>query len=63
MFMKETGPLETPAVERTMSSPGRSFEKENPVPPPLLWMSAMCLRESKISSMESPTGRTKQAES
>ena len=47
----------------TMSSLGRSREKEKPVPPPLLWMSAMFLTESKILSIESSTGRTKQAES
>ena len=32
----EIGPLETPAVESTMSFSGRIREKENPVPPPLL---------------------------
>ena len=62
-FMKETGPLETPPVERTMSFLGRRREKEKPVPPPLLWMSAMFLMASKMPSMESSTGSTKQAES
>ena len=33
--MKETGPLATPIVERTISSFGRRREKENPVPPPV----------------------------
>jgi len=37
--------------------------KENPVPPPDLWIRAVNLTASNISSMESPTGRTKQAES
>ena len=34
--MKEIGPLETPWVESTLSFSGRTREKENPVPPPLL---------------------------
>ena len=42
---------------------GRSREKEKPVPPPDLWISAACLMASKISSMLSGTGSTKQAES
>ena len=41
---------------------GRSREKEKPVPPPDLWMRAACLMASKMSSMESSTGSTKQAE-
>jgi hypothetical protein len=37
---------------------GRSREKAKPVPPPDLWMIAAALTESKISSIESPTGST-----
>ena len=33
------------------------------MPPPLLWMRAVFLMASKMDSMESPTGSTKQAES
>ena len=62
-LMKETGPLETPFVDLTMSFFGPEREKEKPVPPPLLWMSAVCLIVSKMLSIESSTGRTKQAES
>lgn len=51
------------AVELTVEPDGRRREKENPVPPPDLWMSAACLMASKIASMLSSTGRTKQAES
>ncbi len=61
--MKESGPLEMPVVDMTTSLAGRSREKEKPVPPPDLWIRAVNLTASKISSMESPTGRTKQAES
>ena len=43
---KRQGPLETPWVERTMSSFGRRREKSNPVPPPLLWISACLLYTS-----------------
>ena len=39
--MKLTGPLATPVVERTWSPSGRMREKENPVPPPYWWTSAM----------------------
>ena len=62
-FIKVMGPLATPPVELTAEPLGRSREKEKPVPPPLLWMRAAYLIASKISSMESPTGSTKQAES
>ena len=62
-LMKESGPVETPAVESTTSFLGRRREKEKPVPPPLLWMRAVFLMASKMESMESSTGRTKQAES
>jgi len=61
--MKDTGPLATPWVESTLSRSGRMREKENPVPPPLLWIMAACLMASKMLSMESSTGRTKQADS
>ncbi|OPY01355.1 MAG: hypothetical protein A4E66_02758 [Syntrophus sp. PtaB.Bin001] len=61
--MKEIGPLEMPAVVITTSLAGRRREKEKPVPPPDLWISAVYFTASKISSMESPTGRTKQADS
>ena len=37
------------------------LEKEKPVPPPLLCMRAAFLRVSKMLSMESSIGRTKQA--
>jgi hypothetical protein len=33
--MKDTGPLATPVVERTIEPFGRNRENENPVPPPL----------------------------
>ena len=61
--MKEMGPLEIPFVVFTTSFLGRMRENENPVPPPLLWMSAVCLIVSKMLSIESSIGRTKQAES
>ena len=63
MRRKETGPEATPPVEPTRLALGRRREKEKPVPPPDLWIMAANLTASKISSMESPTGRTKQAES
>ncbi len=62
-LMKESGPDDTPLVLSTRSFLGRTREKENPVPPPLLWMRAVFLTASKMESMESPTGRTKQADS
>jgi hypothetical protein len=55
---KDTGPEARPPVERTMSFLGRRREKAKPVPPPDWWMMAAALTESKISGMESPTGRT-----
>ena len=61
--MNDKGPLETPFVDLTMSFFGRIWENEKPVPPPLLWMRAVYLTDSNISSMESPTGSTKHAES
>ena len=63
MRRKETGPEATPPVEPTRLSLGRRREKEKPVPPPDLWIMAAYFTASKISSMESPTGSTKQAES
>ncbi len=50
-----------PPVVLTGSPFGRSLEKEKPVPPPVLWMMAVALRVSNMLSMESSTGRTKQA--
>jgi hypothetical protein len=61
--MKEMGPLETPLVDITVSFFGLILENENPVPPPDLWIWAVCLMASKMLSIESPTGRTKHAES
>ena len=63
MRRKETGPEATPPVEPTRLALGRRREKEKPVPPPDLWIMAANLTASKISSMESATGSTKQAES
>ena len=60
--MNDTGPEARPPVEATRSSFGRRREKAKPVPPPVLWMIAAAFTASKISSIESPTGRTKQAE-
>ena len=62
-IMKDMGPLDTPLVEATVSFLGLNLEKEKPVPPPLLWIRAVFLMVSNIDSMESSTGRTKQAES
>ena len=61
--MNEIGPLEIPLVVLTRSFLGRMREKENPVPPPLLWISAVFLIVSKMLSIESSIGRTKHAES
>ena len=55
---KDTGPEARPPVERTKSFFGRRRENAKPVPPPDWWMMAAALTESKISSIESPTGRT-----
>ena len=62
-LMNESGPDETPFVLSTTSLCGRTREKLKPVPPPLLWMSAVFLMASKIDSIESSTGSTKHAES
>ena len=61
--MKLTGPLATPPVEPTKSPSGRRLLKEKPVPPPLLWINAVCLTCSNMESSESPTGNTKHAAS
>lgn len=63
IFMKLTGPDAGPFVLITMSFLGRSFEKLNPVPPPDWCIIAICFSVSNISVSESPTGRTKHAES
>ncbi len=55
---KDTGPDARPPVECTTSSLGRRREKAKPVPPPDCWMIAAAFTDSKISSIESPTGRT-----
>ena len=60
--MKETGPEAVPLEVLTMEPLGRSRLKEKPVPPPVWWIRACHLRESKIPTRESSTGRTKQAE-
>ena len=59
--MNDTGPEETPIVDLTTLLRGLSFENENPVPPPDLWIKAVFLTVSKIPSKESSTGNTKQA--
>ena len=63
IFRKEMGPEAMPPVEPTRASWGRSREKEKPVPPPDLWIMAAFLTASKMPSMESSTGSTKQAAS
>ena len=50
-------------VEATIEFLGLSLEKEKPVPPPDLWIRAVFLTASKIDSMASSIGNTKQAES
>ncbi|SCJ76945.1 Uncharacterised protein [Anaerotruncus sp. 2789STDY5834896] len=60
--IKLMGPDATPPVEFTVLPLGRSREKLKPVPPPDLCISAACLMASKISSIESATGSTKQAD-
>ena len=61
--MKEIGPDATPSVDCTGEPSARMCEKLYPVPPPVLWMIAPSFIASKIPSMESGTGRVKQAES
>ena len=60
--IKLMGPLATPPVDLTALPQGRSREKEKPVPPPDLWIRAACFTASKMSSIESATGSTKQAD-
>ncbi len=62
MVMNDMGPLATPCVLLTLSPSGRILENEKPVPPPLLWIMAVCFTVSNMLSMESSTGRTKQAD-
>ncbi|MBA7542811.1 hypothetical protein ES705_35135 [subsurface metagenome] len=61
--MKETGPEATPPVDLTTSPFGLSREKEKPVPPPLWWIKAVFLTALNMLSIESSTGKTKQAAS
>ena len=61
--MNEIGPEATPSVDCTGEPSGRICEKLYPVPPPVLWMIAPYFMLSKIPSIESGTGRVKQAES
>ena len=60
-WMKDSGPSVVPPELATMSPQGRRREKLKPVPPPAFWISAVALTESKIPSIESSTGSTKQA--
>ena len=62
-LMKDTGPLAAPIVDLTTSLAGLSLEKEKPVPPPVWWIFAVSLTDSKMESRESSTGRTKHADS
>ena len=61
--INEMGPDEIPFVEPTISPFGLRFENEKPVPPPDLCIIAAFFTASKIDSIESSTGRTKQADS
>ena len=63
MLAVSAGPEATPPVVFTTLFLGRNFEKEKPVPPPVLWMRAQAFKVSKIPSIESSIGSTKQAES
>ena len=60
--MKEMGPDAIPPVDLTTSPLGLSLEKENPVPPPLWWIRAAFFTLSKMLSIESSMGSTKQAD-
>ncbi len=57
----ETGPEATPCVRWTKLPLGRRRLKSKPVPPPSLWTRAALRTVSKMDSIESSTGRTKQA--
>ena len=61
--MKLIGPDAVPPVVLTIAPLPLILENENPVPPPLFCTRAVSLIVSKISSMLSPTGSTKHAES
>ena len=61
-WMKDSGPSVVPPEERTRSPCGRRREKLKPVPPPAFWIIAVALIESKMPSIESSTGNTKQAD-
>ena len=52
-----------PPEDLTKSPRGRRREKLKPVPPPAFWINAVARTDSKIPSMESSTGNTKQADS
>ena len=58
---KLIGPDVVPPELRMKSPVGRSSSNAKPVPPPAFWINAVCLMESKIASMLSRTGSTKQA--
>ena len=55
---KDTGPDARPPWTRRGRPWAAAARTRSPVPPPDLWMMAAALTESKISSMESPTGST-----
>src|SRR3990170_7426655 len=61
--IKATGPVDLPLEVPMISSLGRRWEKEKPVPPAILWIIAILDMVFKIDSMSSSTGSTKQAES
>ena len=61
ILAKDMAPEATPPVVLTTSRFGRRCEKENPVPPPVLWIIAAAFKVSNMLSMESSMGRTKQA--
>lgn len=58
MLSGDSAPLATPFVLRTGAPRGRTLQPENPVPPPLLWMSMVCLTKSPQPSMLSSIGST-----
>ena len=61
ILAKDMGPEAMPPVVLTTSRFGRRREKENPVPPPVLWIIAAAFKVSNMLSIESSMGRTKQA--